>query len=133
MYYIGIDPGSKLSGLAILDEMIFVHHKEYEDPVNLWLDIVDGNFLSHPCRIALEDMVGSGRRDENINRTMKVLGYLQFRIAEYGILNSIDLVLELVVQQFRLAYVSLVPKYITGKDEKSAAAHALALRERNRR
>lgn len=139
MYYIGIDPGAIYTGLAMLtavpdpgDTYTFDFHKEYSDPVELWIDLLDFNVLNHPCRIAIENMLGSGRRDNNITQTIKVLGYLEYRLQEYGRLFGSDLVVEIVPQQVRLAYVSLVPKTITGKDEISAAAHAIAIRERNR-
>lgn len=138
MYYIGIDPGAKFTGIAIIDSSKnekneFVFHREYDDPVHLFCDLLDfGVLVISRCRIAIEDMLGSGRRDDNIVRTIKVLGYLENRLREYGIIYTCDLVVELVPQQARLAYVSLVPKNITGKDEISAAAHALALRERSK-
>lgn len=127
MYYIGIDPGSNYTGLAILSGDVFVYHREYIDPVLLWTEM-EALIDTQTCLAAIEDMLGTGRRDKHIVRTIKVLGYLEYRFREQGRIKP-----EIVPQQVRLAYVSLVPKNITGKDEKSAAAHALALRERSLR
>lgn len=129
MYYFGIDPGANYSGLAILDNDIFVLNGEYSEPVSLWFALEP--WVSHfpPDEICgvIEDFLGSGASNIYRKKTVMALGYFQYRMSEF----NVDL--EIVPQQARLAYVSLVPKKINGKDEISAAAHALALRERRLR
>lgn len=123
MRFIGVDPGSIYTGVAVLSFAgRFLFHGEFAYPVDAWYEI--WSWSNKDCRITLEDMLGSGRRDAHISRTLKVVGYIQFRCQEES------LTVELVPNQARLANVSNVPPEITGKDEISAAAHALSARER---
>jgi hypothetical protein len=124
MLYIGVDPGYNYSGLAILSgNGQPMHHAEYANPVELWRTLSTfAAFDEH--WIAIEDFIGSGTLNKERKQTIEVLGYVRYRCAEFRYQ------FEIVVNQVRLAYVSLVPRVVTGKDEISAYAHALALKER---
>lgn len=126
MRYIGVDPGSKFTGLAILEEDgTFSLHGEYENPIEVWLIIeAEGETDWENVTIILEDLIGGGQRDEHITRTIKIVGYLQFHCEESGYRYI------LVPNQARLANVMNVPFSIPGKDEIAAAAHALSAKER---
>jgi hypothetical protein len=127
MRIIGVDPGANFTGIAVLDDTTgeFEFWGESDDPVVIWEFIAlyarDGVAI-----VILEDMLGSGRRDEYIQRTIEVLGYLDNRCREAGV------EVQRVPQQARLANVRNVPPEIRRKDERSAAAHALSYRERKR-
>ncbi len=124
MRFIGVDPGSKYTGIAVLDEDgTFLSHGELSDPIDVWREIYHWSPGSG-VRIILEDLLGSGRRDAHIARTLKIVGYLENRCREA------NLTLHLVPNQARLPNVANVPPEITGKDEIAAAAHALSARER---
>lgn len=128
MRIIGIDPGANFTGIAVLDADTgeFEFWAEADDPIVIW-EFIATFCHSEECEIVLEDMLGGGRRDEYIQRTTEVLGYLDNRCREAG------LHVERVPQQARLANVKNVPKEIRRKDERSAAAHALSHRERGRK
>lgn len=127
MYYIGIDPGANYSGIAILNDETFVESGEFANPCELW-ELAEEYIEYNPTTwTVIEDFLGSGASNTYRKKTVMALGYFQYRCAE------IDANYEVVPQQTRLAYVKLVPYEISGKDEKSAAAHALALRERRKR
>lgn len=125
MRIIGIDPGANYTGIAVLDARTgeFEFWAESDHPIVIW------EFIALYGRtrsvIVIEDMLGSGRRDTFIQRTIEILGYLYHRCKEAG------LMVERVPQQARLANVKNVPDTIKRKDERSAAAHALSYRERN--
>jgi hypothetical protein len=126
MRVIGVDPGAVYTGVAILDsDGKFIYWNESDDPVVIWVAIEEA------CRygegvVVVEDFLGSGRRNEYTQRTTEALGYIYHRCREEGI------TVERVPQQARLANVMNVPKEISRKDEKAAAAHALSYRERKR-
>lgn len=125
MRIIGVDPGANFTGIAVLDAASgeFEFWAESDEPVAIWEFI---HLYAGPHTIVvIEDMLGSGRRDTFIQRTIEVLGYLVYRCKEAG------LTVVRVAQQARLANVKNVPKQIRRKDERSAAAHALSYRERN--
>lgn len=126
MRFIAIDPGSNLTGVAILSESgVFVFHSEYDDPIKVW-HVIDWNY-DHALRddvIVIENFIGGGSRDEHVTRTIKIVGYLENRCREEGYR------VYLVNPQARLANVANVPREIIGKDEIAAAAHALSARER---
>jgi len=126
--YIGVDPGSKFTGIAILEEDgTFSFHGEYDNPVAAWEVIAretDGHQWDYV--VILEDMLGSGQRDAHIIRTIKLVGYIYYHCIEAGI------TVELVPNQARLANIGNVPFDITGKDEIAAAAHALSAKERRK-
>lgn len=126
MYYFGIDPGANYSGLAILNDDVFVYSGEHAKPVDLWFALEEWVTYLPPDQICgvIEDFLGSGASNTYRKKTVMALGYFQYRMSEF----NVDV--EVVPQQFRLAYVKLVPRQISGKDEIAAAAHALALRER---
>jgi hypothetical protein len=123
---IGIDPGALMSGLAVRKAGKFVFWLETDDPCVLWEVIFDIAVLHRDTEVILEDFLGSGRRDNAIKRTIEVLGYVYYSCIAHGV------PVELVEPQKRLAYVSLVPAYIHGKDERAAAAHVLAAEERRK-
>lgn len=123
MRIIGIDPGAIYTGIAVLENDEFTYWNESDDPVVIWVAIEEA------CRygegtVVVEDYLGTGRRSSYSQRTTEVLGYIYHRCREEGI------PVERVPQQARLANVANVPKAISRKDEKSAAAHALSYRER---
>lgn len=125
MYFIGIDPGANYNGLAILNDDVFVFHDEYWSPVKLWGKIEPLVALGKDqVHTVVEDMIGGGRRDVFIKKTILALGYFQNRLIEA------DAYVEVTVPNARKAYVSQVPTSWR-KDERSAGAHALALRERH--
>jgi hypothetical protein len=126
MRYIAIDPGSKFTGIAVLEEDgTFSFHGEYAEPIAAWF-IIESESEDDLVNttIILEDLIGGGQRDEHITRTIKIVGYFEFHCAESGYRMI------LVPNQARLANVKNVPSDITGKDEIAAAAHALSARER---
>lgn len=121
---IAIDPGANFTGIAVLDDATgdFDFWAESDDPVVIWEFI---ELYHHQGDVVLlEALLGSGRRDEFIVRTIEVIGYLDNRCREAGI------TVERVPQQARLANVRNVPRKIKRKDERAAAAHALSHRER---
>lgn len=122
----GVDPGAIFTGLAIWSTQIncFTVHCESEDPVVIWSLIQDETEYDTAV-IVVEDYLGTGRRSSYSQRTTEVLGYIYNRAREEGI------PVERPGSQARLANVANVPRDITGKDEISAAAHALSYRERN--
>ena len=124
MQIIGLDPGAKFTGMAILDcdTSEFALWLESDDPTVIWHVLAE--YYRKGDHIVLEAMLGGGRRDEWIQRTIEVLGYLKYRAKEAG--YSV----EEAPNQMRLANVSKVPKFIRGKDAVSAAAHALSHKER---
>ena len=128
MRIIGIDPGAKFTGIAVLNATTgeFEFWAESDDPVAIW-EMVVGQLMhgydGEEVHIVIEDILGGGRRDEYVQRTIEVLGYLYNRCRE------IKLRVTRVAPQARLANVSRVPKKIRGKDEKAAAAHALSYKE----
>lgn len=125
MYFIGIDPGANYSGLAILNDDVFVFHDEYHDPVKLWQKIEPLAAMNRDeAHFVVEDFIGGGRRDVYVKKTILALGYFQHRLIEIGAY------VEVIVPDARKAYVSLVPM-AWRKDERAAGAHALALRERH--
>lgn len=122
MRFIGVDPGSNYTGVAVLEEDgTFSFYHEYNDPI----EVVRAIFrLSDPIDIiVIEDFIGGGQRNTYSSRTLRIVGYLFFRLVEA------HRKVKLVVNQRRLANVKNVPPEITGKDEKAAAAHALSERE----
>jgi len=126
MRYFGFDPG-ETSGLVVLEGDRFIHWQEHRDPVVLWRIIA--HYWTYPGLNGgvLEDFIGQGILNVHRKQTIEVLGYIRYRCAEYGI------PLEIVPQQKRNSCYHLVPAYIRGKDERSAAAHVLALKERKER
>ena len=126
MYFIGIDPGANFNGLAILNDDVFVFHDEYSDPVKLWQKIEPLAANRDEAHFVVEDFIGGGRRDSFVKRTIEALGYFRHRLLEAHAYA------EVVVPDARKPYVSLVP-IAWRKDERSAGAHALALRERHLR
>ena len=125
MRFIGVDPGSNFTGVAVLTEDgTFLYHGEYADPVQAWYYIHHWA-MGSDAYVVIEDYVGGGYRDTHTTTTIKCVGYLYHRCREAG------LEVELVNPQARLSNVANVPAEIAGKDERSAAAHALAYRERN--
>lgn len=124
MLYIGVDPGAIYSGIAVYAtsknrKPWFSFWSEHGDPV------VIARWIRHQSNsqksiVVLENMIGGGFRDSNIVKTIKIVGFIQYYCSDQGIKC------ELVNPQARLAFVSLVPPEIHGKDEKSAAAHAMA-------
>lgn len=127
MRIVGVDPGSIYTGIAVLDpDGDFSFHDEFESPLPVW-STINRQLEYSPLElvVVLEDFVGSGRHDAHMLRTIKIVGYIQWRCHEGQV------PVELVKNQERLANVQNVPSFITGKDEIAAAAHALSYRERN--
>lgn len=125
MRFIGVDPGANYTGVAVLeDDGTFSAHREFGSPLDAWRMIYAETRKDPNTTIILEDLLGSGRRDSFITKTLKVVGYLYWRCIE-SVLSVI-----LVPNQRRIANVQNVPDDITGKDERAAAAHALTARER---
>jgi hypothetical protein len=124
---VGIDPGSNYTGFAVYDATAkaFVMTGESDDPVIIW-DAVQAVILSEEpeaVHFAVEGFYGNGLRNKEGVRTTELVGYFYERAREAGY------PVEKRGSQARLANVSEVPKNVTGKDEKSAAAHALAYAE----
>jgi hypothetical protein len=127
MRYIGVDPGAKFTGLAVLGhDRNFSRHVEipYERTQDVWRIIAFEVMYDRNTVVILEDLIGSGQRDVHIIRTIKVVGYIYWSCIEE------DITVDLVPNQARLANVRNVPSEITGKDEIAAAAHALTALER---
>lgn len=123
--FIGVDPGSVMTGAAVMLDSDFVFWLESADPCAIWEVIWCNAAETRDLQIILEDFLGSGPRDKHIKRTIEVLGYIYHSCREHG-LNVVR-----VPQHKRLSCVKFVPEYIRGKDERAAAAHVLAYRERN--
>jgi hypothetical protein len=117
--YIGIDPGGVYSGFAASDGKRFIRWFETKDPTLLVEGISDLESVAIPT-VIVEDFIGQGRLNYYRKRTLMILGYVQFTCKANGWL------LETPNPQKRLAYVSLVPPEIQGKDEIAAAAHVIA-------
>jgi hypothetical protein len=126
MRYIGVDPGAKFTGVAVLEvPSTFLYHAEFDDPTEVMLAIQ--RYAQPGDKVIVEAMLGGGGRDTYIVSTIEVVGYVYYSCIEIGI------EVEKVPNQARLANVANVPKTITGKDEVSAAAHALSAEERERK
>jgi hypothetical protein len=129
MRFIGVDPGARFTGVAVLEsDGTFSQHGEYASALDVWRVIEREAKLPHDpddsLAIILEDLLGSGERNRFITTTIKIVGYIYWRCIEA------TLSVFLVPNQARLANIGNVPAEITGKDERSAAAHALTARER---
>lgn len=126
MRYIGVDPGANFTGVAVLEVPdTFLFHAEFSDPTEVMIAIQ--RFAGPGDRVIVEAMLGGGNRDAHIVKTIEVVGYVYYSCKEIGI------EVEKVPNQARLANVKNVPSEITGKDEISAAAHALTAQERRPR
>lgn len=129
MRFIGIDPGANFTGVAVLESNgTFSVHCELAMPLDVWHLIETETTKEHDpddgVSIVLEDFLGGGSLNRYKLTTIKIVGYIYWRCLEAGI------AVLLVPNQARLSNVSNVPEEITGKDEISAAAHALTAQER---
>lgn len=129
MRCIGVDPGAKFTGVAILEsDGAFSDHREFALPLDAWhfieVEAVKEHDPDDGVVVALEDFLGGGVLNRWKLTTIKIVGYIYWRCLEAGVSVL------LVPNQVRLANVANVPNTITGKDEIAAAAHALTARER---
>ena len=125
MLFAGADPGARNTGVAIMDDKRFVMWAEFADPIEAMVVIRTHAAMDPSMVMIVEAFIGSGRLNKRRIRTIEIVGYLFFACEELG--------LEVVrqVNQVRLPSVRLVPAAIRGKDERAAAAHVLAYRERH--
>lgn len=119
---VGVDPGSVLTGLAVVKGGVVIATKAFRpDQVLEGLAWIDHR---HPTRVVVEDYQGSGPRSRDSQITTELIGAYLWGCR----LNGYPA--EKVPPQRRLAYVEQAQLHAHQKDEVSALAHALSAYER---